>query len=99
VRKRFPNAVCLALTATDSHGASATGIFQSVVVYNPTGGFVTGSGWINSPAGAYTANLELTGKAHFGFVLRYQKGATLPSGTTEFQFKAGHLSFRNTAYD
>ncbi len=27
-----------------------------VVIYDPDGGFVTGGGWINSPAGAYSAD-------------------------------------------
>jgi len=94
-----PGVYVVTLTITDNHDAVDTEIFQYVVVYNPTGGFVTGSGWINSPAGAYTANSFLTGKAHFGFVSRYQKGASIPSGSTEFQFKAGGLSFRSTVYD
>ena len=87
------------LTVTDNYDAADTETFQYVVVYNPTGGFVTGSGWIDSPAGAYVSDLFLTDKAHFGFISRYQKGASLPSGSTEFQFKAGDISFRSTAYD
>jgi len=94
-----PGVYVVTLTVTDEHDAADTEIFQYVVVYNPTGGFVTGSGWIESPAGAYTSNPSLTGKAHFGFVSRYQKGASLPSGSTEFQFKAGDLSFRSASYD
>lgn len=73
--------------------------FQYVVVYDPTGGFVTGGGWIDSPAGAYTANPNLTGKATFGFVSKYKKGATVPTGNTEFQFKAGDLNFHSDSYE
>ncbi|MEW5975999.1 MAG: kelch repeat-containing protein [Acidobacteriota bacterium] len=68
-------------------------------VYDPNGGFVTGGGWINSPAGAYTMDLSLSGKANFGFVSKYQKGATIPVGQTEFQFKAGDLNFHSSAYE
>ncbi len=68
-------------------------------VYNPAGGFVTGGGWIQSPAGAYVPNPSITGKATFGFVAKYAKGATLPSGNTEFQFKVGNLNFKSTAYE
>src|SRR5207302_434908 len=57
-----------------------------VVVYDPAAGFVTGGGWINSPAGAYTLDPSLVGKANFGFVSQYKKGATVPTGETEFQF-------------
>ena len=45
------------------------------VVYDPSGGFVTGGGWINSPASAYVAAPDLAAKASFGFVSKYEKGA------------------------
>jgi hypothetical protein len=77
-------------------GRAVTGY---VVVYDPSAGFVTGGGWIDSPEGAYVAQPELTGKASFGFVSKYQKGATVPAGTTEFRFQAGSLDFRSTQYD
>ena len=66
------------LTVTDNDGGADPTAFQYVVVYDPNGGFVTGGGWINSPAGAYVADPTLTGKANFGFVSKYQKGATVP---------------------
>ncbi|HYN44574.1 MAG TPA: hypothetical protein VER35_01105, partial [Candidatus Limnocylindrales bacterium] len=37
--------------------------------------------------------------ANFGFVSKYQKGATIPTGETEFQFKVGSLNFHSVAYD
>jgi alpha-tubulin suppressor-like RCC1 family protein len=73
--------------------------FRYIVIYDPSAGFVTGGGWIDSPVGAYTMNPGLTGKANFGFVSKYQKGASTPSGTTEFQFKAGDLNFFSSCYD
>ncbi len=60
---------------------------------------MTGSGWIDSPAGAYATDPTLSGRANFGFVSRYQKGASIPSGRTQFQFKAGSLDFDSTAYE
>jgi len=39
-----------------------------------------------------------TGKANFGFVSRYKKGADVPTGETEFQFKAGNLNFHSESY-
>lgn len=39
-----------------------------VVVFDPTAGFVTGGGWLESPPGAYTADPALTCKATLGFV-------------------------------
>jgi hypothetical protein len=72
-----------------------------LAIYDPDGGFgfVTGGGWIWSPTGAYTDNLELEGKANFGFVSKYKKGASTPTGVTEFQFKVADLNFHSDSYD
>ena len=70
-----------------------------LAVYDPDGGFVTGGGWINSPLGAYTPDPSLTGKANFGFVSKYKKGATIPTGVTEFQFKVANLNFYSNTYE
>jgi len=86
------------VTVADEHGGYATSMFQFVVVYDPNGAFVTGGGWINSPAGAYVGSGSLTGKANFGFVSKYQKGATVPTGNTEFQFQAGNFNFHSEVY-
>jgi hypothetical protein len=95
--------VCVYLleaTLTDAGtGATTTLTHEYVVVYDPDGGFVTGGGWIDSPVGAYTADETLTGRATFGFVAKYRKGADVPDGNTEFQFRAGDLEFRATSYD
>ena len=48
----------------------------------PAGGYVTGGGWIDSPAGALAANGSVTGKASFGFVSKYFKSAKNPKGET-----------------
>ncbi len=52
-----------------------------------------------SPQGAYKADPSLSGKATFGFVSKYQKGATIPSGNTEFQFHAAGFNFHSTSYE
>jgi hypothetical protein len=92
------------LTVTDqgtlSGTATTVGEFDAlVVVYDPSAGWVTGGGWINSPAGAYVPNPSLTGKANFGFVSKYQNGASVPTGNTEFHFKAGNLKCKSTSYE
>lgn len=68
-------------------------------VYDPSAGFVTGGGWIWSPKGAYTADATLEGKAHFGFVAKYKKGANIPDGDTEFQFSTADFYFYSDTYD
>jgi hypothetical protein len=70
-----------------------------LAVYDPSAGFVTGGGWINSPAGASTAYASAIGKANFGFASKYQKDAKVPTGETEFQFKAGNLNFHSSTYE
>jgi PKD repeat protein len=92
------------LTVSDGCGGTGTtntvdGLTAMVVVYDPNGGFVTGGGWFDSPFGAYIADPMQTGKASFGFVSRYLPGAIVPSGNTEFQFRAAGFNFKSTSYD
>jgi hypothetical protein len=85
-------------TSTPSYAATPPSCVL-LAVYDPSAGYVTGGGWITSPAGAYVANLSLTGRASFGFVSQYKKGATVPTGQTEFQFQVANLNFHSTAYE
>ncbi len=88
----------LTFTATDPSGLSDTDN-TTVMVYGPARGFVTAGGWIYSAPGNYAADPTLEGKANFGFVSKYKKGATVPTGQTEFQFQAADLNFHSTSYD
>ena len=69
------------------------------VVYDPSAGYVTGGGWIDSPAGAYKADGTLAGKATFGFMSKYQKGASVPTGNTAFQFDLAGMAFASQSYE
>lgn len=94
----------VSLTVRDNGGLSDTAttvdeLIAMVVVYDPEGGFVTGGGWIDSPEGACTADPTLTGRASFGFVSKYLKGAQVPTGQTEFQFRVANLNFRSISYE
>lgn len=40
-----------------------------------------------------------TGKAILGFQSRYQHGATVPTGSTEFRFQMANLKFSSTIYE
>jgi hypothetical protein len=83
-------------------GTGSVAATDLVVIYDPSGGFVTGGGWITSPEGACqfeACTSDTTGKANFGFVSKYKKGAKTPTGRTEFQFKAGGLNFHSSSYD
>ena len=97
-----PGIYTLRLTVTDDEGDSTEVIFEFVVVYDPTGGFVTGGGWFESPPGAYTPedpdDPDVIGKASFGFVSKYRPGASVPTGNTQFQFRAADLKFHSDSY-
>jgi surface antigen len=88
----------LTVTATDLAGNVETQS-RMFTVYDPTAGFVTGGGWITSPAGAYLDAPSLLGKATFGFVSRYKKGANVPTGKTQFKFNAAGLDFESVSYE
>jgi hypothetical protein len=69
-----------------------------IVVFDPSDGFVTGGGWIIAQPGSYPADPTLTGKATFGFVSKYKKGQSTPSGNTEFQFHVANMNFHSHLY-
>ncbi len=95
-----PGVYTVSVTLTDACGAvSETFNYQYIVIYDPSGGFVTGGGWFWSEACAIKDGSGATGKANFGFVAKYKKGSTVPDGNTEFQFKAGAINFHSTAYE
>jgi len=88
------------LRITDSFDNFDEAVFESyIVVYDPDGGFVTGGGWIDSPAGSFVADPDLVGTANFGFVAKYTKAKDVPIGNTEFHFQAGDLNFHSSGYD
>jgi hypothetical protein len=93
-----PGVYTVMMTVTDKDGAATSLAFKYVVIYDPTDGWVTGGGWINSPVGAFVSQPSLTGKANFGFQSKYQRGANVPTGNTEFNFKAAKFKFKSTAY-
>jgi hypothetical protein len=93
-----PGIYAVQLTMVDISGQFDVATYEFVVVYDANGGFVTGAGWIDSWPGAYRPNPTLAGKATFGFVSGYRKGATVPTGNTGFEFQAGSLNFRSEQY-
>lgn len=88
--------VCVRVSDASQNAATACVLLP---VYDPAAGFVTGGGWITSPPGAYALSPSSAGRAVFGFVSKYQQGATVPAGNTQFQFVAADLRFRSESYD
>jgi PKD repeat protein len=90
----------ITLTVTDDDGGSDSMTLEYyVVMYDPNGGFVTGGGWVLCPPGSYPADPSLSGRANFGFVSKYKKGQSIPTGNTEFQFQVGNLNFHSHIYE
>ena len=93
-----PGVYSVTVTVTDQFGVSTTNAPVLVVIYDASGGYVTGGGWITSPAGALVRSPAATGRASFGFVAKYKQGATVPSGNTEFVFQTGGFRLSSTSY-
>lgn len=88
-------------TVTDRNGNEATAQLI-VVVYDPAAGFTTGGGWFIPDSGSFIDGVTVTNtsaKANFGFVVKYQNGASQPSGNLEFRYKAGNIDLRSTDMD
>ena len=100
----FPGIYDVTLVVNDGTVDSAPDM-TTVVVYDPTGGFVTGGGWIYSDQDMEGVNVlcvtdeDCDGRANFGFVSKYKKGASVPTGETQFHFQDGEISFHSNVYD
>jgi hypothetical protein len=81
------------VTVSDAQGDRATATFEHVVIYDPDAGFVTGGGWLRWPDTdlGLSAKGSTKGKANFGFVARYPKGAVVPDGQVELQSWIGNF--------
>ncbi|WP_338894697.1 family 43 glycosylhydrolase [Streptomyces sp. TG1A-60] len=93
------------ITVTDDDGASVGTRLPELIVYDRAAGSASGAGRFASPAGAFPAGPELTGKAAFSFGAKYTKKATVPTGKAVFSFAKGKgkgkskLKFRSTGSD
>jgi hypothetical protein len=99
-----PGEYNFAIGARDGDGVSYGDQQVTITVVSgeppiPGGGFVTAGGWIYSDPGNYAPDPTLEGKANFGFVSKYKKGANVPTGQTEFQFQVAALNFHSSSYD
>jgi hypothetical protein len=80
------------LTVSDDDGGSDTKRASGkVVVVDPNAGWITGGGWINSPAESYAAAPSVAGKLTFNVLARYE-GDT-PVGSVDFKLSTAKLDF------
>jgi hypothetical protein len=95
-----PGIYSIRLTVRDKDGGSDTKVASGpIVVYDPSGGRLTGGGWITSPAGAVAFAPTGAGKLTFSLSARYEPGSSVPSGKAELNLNVGKLEFRSTSFD
>ena len=94
-----PSVMDVCVRGVDARGNMGLPSCVMIAVFDPTGGFATGAGWIESPRGAFVSAGDLVGKAHFAFVSKYAKGKTIPDGNASFRFKLAAFEFESTSYD
>jgi endonuclease G, mitochondrial len=78
-----PGIYTVGITVTDSAGTSDATTFEHAIVYEHSNASVTGGGWIDTPSG----------RASFNVNAKYQKNGNMT------QFKAGAFDLRATAYE
>jgi PKD repeat protein len=90
----------VSMKVRDDDGGESNTLKIIITVYDPSaGGFVTGGGWIMSPKGSYAADPDASGRANFGFNSQYKKGASVPTGQTEFQLHFASFNFHSDTYE
>ena len=97
-----PGVYSVCVRAEDGAGNWSAVSCAFLVVYDPTGGYATGGGWLvpgssTSDPGDLLPGLDGTSKANFGFVVKYQSGsATVPGGNLEFHYNVGRFHLSST---
>ena len=100
-----PGVYLIGVRAQDRAGNWSAVSTAYLVVYDPSSGFATGGGWIvpggpNSDPGDLLPGLDGSSKANFGFVVKYDNGAsTVPGGNLEFHYNVGKFHLRSAAME
>ncbi len=88
-----PGVYTLIVEAADKAGNIAHSDQSFFVVYDPTGGFATGGGWLIPDAESTVPN----GRANFGFLAKYKDGGS--TGNLEFQYKDAEINLKSSSID
>ena len=95
----LPGVYEVSLTVVDQgSGASDVKAYRFVVIYDPTAGSVSGSGFFWSGSEARPSGPRWGTAAFFGYNAKYKRDATVPSGTTKLRL-LGDFYFKSTSYD
>ena len=94
----LPGVYVVTATVTDSFGESGRISYSYIVVFDPSAGFVTGSGQGYSLPGYYLLDPTSSGKIKLGFDSKYHKFALFPKGETRFELTGAKFDFKSTSY-
>ena len=89
-----PGIYSLTATVVNSAGRSAA-VSRKIIVYEPSGGFVGGSGVFMSPQGAVRTAPIRSGKATFSFIAPLNMSAQAMGTKAQLNFAVAGLSFRS----
>ncbi|MEX1238478.1 MAG: T9SS type A sorting domain-containing protein [Cyclobacteriaceae bacterium] len=101
VSHSYANAGTYAVTIslTDQCEATASYVYESIIVIEKRAGSVKGSGWFNSLPGYYLNDNRAAGKAQFEFDAQYRNNGDVLAGNAAFKFKAGRIQFRSNDFE
>ena len=86
------------ITVTDDDGAAASATRSVEVDEEPLGGFTTGGGWFQAPAGSDPSLPSASGRAFFAFVA-VESATVSPFGVTAFLFLRAGFDFASVDVD
>ncbi|HUQ83425.1 MAG TPA: PKD domain-containing protein [Gemmatimonadaceae bacterium] len=94
----LPGVYRVRITVRDDDGGTDTEVGGGkVVIYDPRS-WVTGGGWVSSPAGAVSTS-SLSGRLSFSLAVRYESAASVPSGSVDAKMSNGNLEFHGTSFE
>lgn len=91
-----PGEYTISLELCDDDEGCTTTSFGAIFVFDPDD-FVTGGGWVTSPADAWIDDRAHTGKLTFGFVVRYDHSGDV-RGNLQVQLHKG-LNLHSSSFD
>jgi outer membrane protein assembly factor BamB len=95
-----PHAFKVSVTYSGGPGCPTREAVAYVHVFDVGAGFVTGGGWLHSPANPALELMQQPGRAYFDLMAKYKKGDEhLVQGETQLRIENSHMVFRSTHHE